>query len=253
MNNKQTNKHRVKIGVIIFFGFAVLLAVLSMIDFDSLYAKLSGPTKIPVPEYTDENFYEPDYETDILNDPAYLALDRTLTWVEDGVSEKLFDNNYEKFHEEGILVHDYFESLINGNAAAYNQLFSSAYKKEYGTQDKFPMQRVYEMEAEVLSRSAVLKGGIDLVIKLSYKIQGNDGTVRRDMLSDSCVPIDIHVFVSAGGNAQIQSVTHYYGGEPLEGAKMPVALAVILVTIPTLMIIGFAVLVIWILRRKKKV
>ena len=104
MNNKQTNKHRVKIGVIIFFGFAVLLAVLSMIDFDSLYAKLSGPTKIPVPEYTDENFYEPDYETDILNDPAYLALDRTLTWVEDGVSEKLFDNNYEKFDIEIINI-----------------------------------------------------------------------------------------------------------------------------------------------------
>lgn len=252
MSNRETNKRRIKIGLTIFFGFAVLLALLTMIDFDGLYAKFTDPVTLEGPEYDDEEFYEPDFNTNILDDPLYLGLDRTLTWVEDGVSEKLFDNNYQKYHEEGQLVHDYFESLINGNAAAYNQLFSAQYKKKHGVQQEFPMQRIYEMKAEVLSSTPIDGGGKNLVIKLSYKIQGNDGTVRRDVLSDSCVPIDIKVFVSAAGNAEIQSVSHYYIGDRIENPKMPIILAVVLISIPVVLIIAFAVLVIWILRRKKK-
>ncbi|MBE6638590.1 MAG: hypothetical protein E7616_03920 [Ruminococcaceae bacterium] len=252
MKENEKSKRRIKIGITVFFVFAVVIALLSMIDFDVLYAKISGPTKIPEPEYADEDFYIADYTTDILSDPVYLELDRTLTWVEDGVSEKLSDNNYEKYHEPGILVHNYFESLIHGDADAYNALFSADYKKKFGVQENFPMQRVYEMKAEVLSSNLTDDGGRDYVIKLSYKIQGNDGTVRHDMLSDSIVPIDIKVHVTAGGYTEILSVTKYYGGDPLEGPKFPIALAIVLIAVPILLIAAFTILVVWIIRRKKK-
>ena len=254
MSTNNENKKNIRLGIIIFFAFAVLISILSLVDFDVLYAKLSGPIKIDEPEYTDADFYAPDYEANILQDPRYLALDRTLTWIQDGVSEKLSDNNYEKYHEIGILVHNYFEAMISGNASAYNNLFSESYKKDKDNYvpDRFPMQRVYEMTAEVLSHTMLEKGASEAVIKLSYKIQGNDGTVRRDVLSDSCVPIDITVFVDAAGNAEIRSITRYFGGDPLEQGKLPIALAVVLVVIPLLLIAGFGFAIYRILKRKKK-
>ena len=54
MSNRETNKRRIKIGLTIFFGFAVLLALLTMIDFDGLYAKFTDPVTLEGPEYDDE-------------------------------------------------------------------------------------------------------------------------------------------------------------------------------------------------------
>lgn len=253
MNDNKQNKRRVKIGIAVFFAFSVLIALLTMIDFDVLYAKLTGPVELSKPEFEEDDFYVPDYETDILSDPSYLALDRALLWSENGVSEKLTDNNYQKFHEEGVLIHDYFESLVMGDADRYNALFSRAYIKKYGKQDSFPMQRVYEMEAEVLSRTVDAEsGGANLVIKIGYKIAANDGTVRRDMISDMKVPIDLNVYVSPAGRAEIRSVTQYFSGDPLETATLPIVLAILIVAVPIILVVGFVVLVIFILRRKKK-
>ena len=189
-----------------------------------------------------------------MQDPSYLALDRTLTWVQDGLSEKLTDDNYQKYHELGVLVHNYFDSLITGDAEAYRELFSDSYinKEENYVPAQFPMQRVYEMTAEVLSHTMLEKGTSEAVIKLSYKIQGNDGTVRQDMLSDSNVPIDITVYVDATGRAEIRSVARYFTGERLDNTKLPIALAVVLVVIPLLLILGFAIVIYRILKRKKK-
>ena len=253
MNNKNQNKRRVRIGILVFFAFSVLIALLTMIDFDVLYAKLTGPIELSKEEFGDDEFYVPDYETDILTDPVYLALDRTLLWSENGITEKLYDNDYEKYHEEGVLVHDYFESLILGDADRYNALFSESYIKKYGSQDAFTMQRVYDMEAEVLSRTTDAKtGGINLVIKVGYKIQANDGTVRRDMTSDMKVPLDLNVYVAPTGRAEICSITQYYSGDGLETPALPVVLAIFLVAVPIVLVAGFVIVVIFILKKKKK-
>ncbi len=253
MNDNKQNKRRVKIGIAVFFAFSVLIALLTMIDFDVLYAKLTGPTELFKEEFDDDQFYVPDYETNILTDPEYLDLDRELLWSENGITEKLHDNNYEKYHEEGVLVHDYFESLITGDSDRYNALFSQEYIKKYGKQDPFPMQRVYDMEAEVLSRSTDAKtGGINLVIKIGYKIQANDGTVRRDMISDMKVPLDLNIYVAPTGRAEIRSVTQYFSGDRLDMAKLPIIIAILLVAVPVILVVGFAIVVVYILKKKKK-
>ncbi len=253
MNDNKQNKRRVKIGVLIFLGFSVLVALLTLIDFDAIYARLTGPTVLSKQEFEDDEFYIPDYETDILSDPDYLALDRALLWSENGISEKLQDGNYEQYHEECLLVRNYFESLIHGDADGYNALFSDSYIKKYGKQERFTMQRVYDMEASVLSRSVDPDtGGVNLVIKIGYKIQANDGTFRRDMTSDMNVPIDLNVYVSPTGSAEIRSVTQYFSGEAMETSALPLVLAVFLVAVPVILIIGFAVLVVYIVRRNKK-
>ena len=253
MNDNKQNKRRVKIGVLVFLCFSVLVALLTLIDFDAIYARLTGPTILSKQEFDEDEFYLPDYETDILSDPAYLALDRVLLWTENGISEKLQDGNYEQYHEECLLVHDYFEALIHGDADRYNALFSIPYIKKYGEQDPFPMQRVYDMEATVLTRSVDADtGGVNLVIKVGYKIQANDGTVRRDMTSDMNVPVDLNVYVSPTGSAEIRSVTQYFSGDAMEKDALPIVFAVFLVAVPVILIAGFVVLVIYILRRKKK-
>lgn len=250
--NVDKNKKRVKIGIIIFFGFAVLTALLAMIDFEALYLKLSGPVEVETPTYSEEDFYPADYYTDIMIDPVYLETDRTLTWCENGITEKLIDNNYHKYKEAGDLVYRYYQSLIKGDAKAYNALFSEKYKKENGVQDDFPMQRVYDMKVTVLERSEDNIGAENLTIKMEYKIQRNDGTVRNDMLSDMCVPIDIRVTVPAGGSARIESITRYYDGNSLKYPSLPVFWAIVLLAIPIIMIGAFVVLVVIILKKKKK-
>ncbi|MBE6673261.1 MAG: hypothetical protein E7599_07060 [Ruminococcaceae bacterium] len=251
---KQNNNHKtkVKIGIIVFFFFAVLIALLTMIDFEALYLKLSGPIEVDAPSYSEKDFAPADYEIDIMTDPAYLKLNRVLTWSENGITEKLLDNNYQKYDKEGELIHRYFDSLIRGDADAYNRLYSTEYIKKYGLQSRFPMQRVYDMSVTVLERSEDNVGAEHLTIKLSYKIQLNDGTVRNDMLSDASVPIDIKVEIPAGGEAQIRSITRYYDGQSLDYPSVPIVWAILLVLIPILMIIGFIITVIIIIRRRTK-
>ena len=244
-------KKKIKAGIVVFFAFAVLIALLTLIDFEALYVKLSGSVEVNTPSYSKEDFYPADYYTDILVDPVYLETDRTLTWVENGLTEKLLDNDYQKYDAEGELVHRYFRSLIEGNANAYNALFSPEYIKKNGLQSDFPMQRVYEMTATVLERSEDNAGAEFLTIKLGYKIQRNDGTVRDDVLSDSCVPIDIKVSIPAGGSAQILSIGRYYDGESLKYPSLPIFWAVILLAIPVLMIAGFVLTVIYIIKKRK--
>ena len=248
----NTRKKKVKIGIIIFFSFAILIAALSLIDFEALYLKLSGPVEMDVPSYSKDQFYPSDYYTNIMDDPVYTELDRALTWSENGLTEKLLDNDYMKYKEAGELVHRYFRSLINGDADSYNALFTEEYKKQNGTQPNFTMQRVYDMKAIVLERSEDNIGAEHLIITLEYKIQRNDGTLRNDVLSDECVPIDVKVIIPAGGSAQIQSVVHYYDGNSLEYPSLPIVFAVLLLAIPVLMIAGFVILVVVIVRKKKK-
>ena len=66
------HKTKVKIGIIVFFFFAVLIALLTMIDFEALYLKLSGPIEVDAPSYSEKDFAPADYEIDIMTDPAYL-------------------------------------------------------------------------------------------------------------------------------------------------------------------------------------
>ena len=248
----MNKKSKVKIGIVIFLLFAVLVSLLTLIDFEALYQKLSGPVKVNKPTYSEDDFSPADFYTDILTDPEYTELDIVMTWQENGVTEKLSDNNYMKYDEEGELVYRYFNSLITGDAKTYNSLFSAEYLEKNGEQAAFPMQRVYAMKVTVRERSEDNVGAEHLTIKLLYKIQRNDGTVRDDMLSDESVPIDIRVSIPAGGSAKIESITHYYDGNSLEYPGMPIVWAIVLIAIPVLLIAGFVVCVVIIVRKKKK-
>ena len=247
----MNNKRKIKIGIVVFFLFAVLISLLTLIDFEALYLKLAGPIEVDIPSYSEKDFSPADYYTDILKDPEYLELERVLTWQENGITEKLLDNDYKKYDEEGELINLYFESLIMGDAQTYNSLFSEEYLKKHGEQPNFPMQRVYDMRAVVLQRSEDNIGAEHLTIKLFYKIQRNDGTVRSDMLSDVYVPIDIKVSIPAGGDAKIESIVHYYDGNSIEYPTFPIVWAIVLIAIPVLLIAGFAVCAVRIIKKKK--
>ena len=73
-------KKKATVVIVSLSALLVVLAILNTVDFDGIIA-LMFKKDHQKPQY-DYFFYDPDYETDILTDPEYLELDRTVSYTE---------------------------------------------------------------------------------------------------------------------------------------------------------------------------
>ncbi|MEE0969712.1 MAG: hypothetical protein U0M06_10105 [Clostridia bacterium] len=139
-------------------------------------------------ELPSDCFYTPDYETDIRNDPEYLALNRTLSYRNGAVTVTVIPDEYSYIDEVLPFIADYIDTMINGDFSSYPQFFSEEYKKSNIIPQKFTMQRIYNITVEKISEEYNEKGSIQYIYMLDYMIKRNDGTLRRDIDSDSSRP-----------------------------------------------------------------
>ena len=165
-------------------------------------------------EYGEEHFY-PTYEGDIMQNKAYLDLDRSISYCADpagyGETSSITDENRKDYSAEVLFLYDYLQTVIAGDANAYNKLFNEAYykNKENKPLESFSPQMIYQ--AKITYQTEAKEGTDRLVVyRLEYMIYRNDGTFRRDIASDSSRPQNIRLRVSADGSIAIENISTLY-------------------------------------------
>lgn len=208
--NKKRKKKIIKAGIWL-ISAAVVLALLNLINYDALFNTLFGK-KTERPEYS-YRFYQADYETDILKDEMYLALDRSCSYSNGAIT---YGNVDLDDYPGTPVIKDYLECMINGDVKGYNALFNENYYKDNKPLTNFPMQRVYNVKVSVMAEPYVFlptdfegkyTGTTRYLFSVEYYIQFNTGTVRNDIPSDSSRPLYIEVYESPSGSIKINKVS----------------------------------------------
>lgn len=169
-----------------------VLAALNLIDFDALYAMMFAPKPLSDSTGRTIEFAQPNYSENIFEDEEYMAQNRYLRYTEGPLSTLITDGNYAQYGEAVVLLHNYLETIIAGDANSLPGYFTDDFKKNNTLPEKFTMQKIYDAEIEFRSRNVINKGKPDQITRFEYivryKIMDNNGTFRRDVGSDAAVP-----------------------------------------------------------------
>ena len=169
-----------------------------------LLAILSRP-KSEIREYEDSEFF-PTYQGNIMEYEKYLGKDRSIKYCSDpsgyGLTLAVTDENREEFDAGVLFLCDYIQTIIDGDADAYNACFAERYFEENDRQKAFAPQMVY---GTVITYQKEQTDGDSKLItyKLEYMIFENDGSFRRDILSDASRPQRIVLRVAPDGSVSI--------------------------------------------------
>ncbi len=191
-------KRRILIVMVAMVVFAVVaIPLMTLLD------RALGEKEDPEQPYTPPQrptgvlWATPDYDRliDIRKDPDYLALDRDVRLSHGEVTKTLEPSKMSSYSPAVKVLYDLVQALIDGDADAYNALFSERYAMDVGMPDleaPFTMQRVYnivitEVEERTVSTAADGKY-TEYLYKLEYMINRNDGTYRVDIGHDASRP-----------------------------------------------------------------
>lgn len=185
------------------------------------------------------NFYEADYNYDIMQDPIYrdYITPSFIIYRDEAVGKSisLSDETYGNYGGTAVgLLIELLLAVQSGDADAYNSCFGndylaavgkdalrsngknpSGYSEEEliasGRKDRFTAQKVYDAVITDMGSSKITDSGKEFTayyLRLEYKIRHNNGTLRTDMDSDSARPQEIVITDdNPGGELRIRSVT----------------------------------------------
>lgn len=174
-----------KLKVVIWAAVIFLLLIISASVVTILFSRDDNITPPDNVEYNFD-FYDPDYEADILSDDEYLSLDRTILY-KIGAITTAFDEKNGSADKVVKFIADYIDAMVMGDYELYPSFFSEKYKSNNKIPEKFTMQRVYNITIEKLDEEYV-DGHYKYTYWLEYSISKNDGTLRSDMGSDAMRP-----------------------------------------------------------------
>lgn len=205
------------------------------------------------------NFYEADYNYDIMQDPIYrdYITPSFIIYRDDAVGKSISvsDETYKDYDSSaaGVLI-KLLLAIQRGDADAYNSCFGddylaavgkdtlkasgenpSDYSEEEliasGRKDRFTAQKVYDAVITDMGSSKITDSGDEFnayYFRLEYKIRHNNGTLRADMDSDSTRPQDIVITDdNPEGELRIRSVT--VREYRLNGIESPIVSRIVIV------------------------
>ena len=195
----QKKRKTVIIIAIVLVGIAILSAVgillLDTVDLPDREPIETLPTH-PVPlervDYDFDIFTDPEY-TDLLRDPKVLDV-----YYSDGAVEMLISENYADYGEAFAFLVEYIEALRHGDTDALNACYAADWKKENGTFKRISMQRIYDVHLTDCG-SIEEAGKVTYYFQVAFKIQYNDGTYRKDIMSDGFKPQFFEIVSDASG------------------------------------------------------
>lgn len=131
-------------------------------------------------------FYEPNWELDIMKEPGYLALDRTVYYNDSqyGITVALDQKSLTKYGPAVEVLNQMIEYIIAGDADGYNQLLSLNYLENNDFEPPFTMQQLYDIKISKVQETIVNGEYTQYEFELEYRIRNNDGTFRTDIGSD---------------------------------------------------------------------
>jgi len=201
---------RKKIRMILWIAGIALLGLLSYILLmhpELFTVKKNKVTSMYSDRLLSYSFYEADYELDITKDERYMGLDRYIHVQLGNENFAITDGNYAPYGEAVEFFAKYFETVIAGDAEAYNSLFTDAYYQYVQPYERFTPQMIYGIKLQELS--AVREDAGDwYVYNVTYAIHRNNGTFRNDMGSDAFKTL-IFTLVEENGELKINAIDYY--------------------------------------------
>lgn len=165
----------------------------------------------PVPTESPDVFFEPDYEYDILQDPAYLELDRSVHHTEGGVEVVMDATNRQALGKCAMMLEEMVGYIVAGDVEQYNALLTQKYIEAKGEQELFAMQQLYNIHLEAGETEQKTEDGKTVAYQIyyvSYCIRQNNGTFRRDIGSDESRTQIILLTDREGGEIKIDSISY---------------------------------------------
>ena len=95
----------------------------------------------------------------------------------------------EEFGEAVTVLYNMIRRIIQGDTDGYNRLFTNAYRKANGEQERFAMQQLYDIVLTRSNTEQVTENGAIVTYQtfyVRYKIRLNNGTFRTDIGDDEC-------------------------------------------------------------------
>ncbi len=165
-----------------------------------------GQTEKPV--YT---FCTPDWDSDILNDPEYLALKGDIFYAKnDSVMITVTPNQYlSEGGKELKFMGSYVEAVIKGDHDALNAMFTDKYFEKNEPYDDFPEQRLYNIKIKKYHykdpyyENTLENDGYYII---TYKIDKNDGLFRDDIGSDNELAQLFELIIYPDGTVKIDNI-----------------------------------------------
>ncbi len=186
-------KRKIIIAIIVMVVFAAIaIPVISVLD-GAGEDENKAPYKPPNASGVD--WYPPDYDrkVNILKDPDYLELDRHIDLKRGAYTITLDTDKLTGYSPAVVVLCDMIDTIIRGDAEAYNRLFSERYFKEGNEPEApFTMQRIYDIQFdEIREKIMTDENGQEYneyIYRVTYKINRNDGTFRLDIGHDVSIP-----------------------------------------------------------------
>ena len=128
-------------------------------------------------------FYEPEWELDIMKEPAYLALDRTVYYSDTqyGITVALDQKNINNYGPAVEVLNRMIQYIINGDADGYNLLLSENYLENNDFEAPFTMQQLYDIKLSKIQETNVDGRYMQYEFEVEYRIRNNNGTFRTDI------------------------------------------------------------------------
>lgn len=261
-SKKRSDKRRIIIIFSVLLAALVILPILNMIDFNKLLPERDEGDdrreEITTVTLGDHHFAEPDYDEDIMKDPDYLALNRSLFYTYDNETFEVTDNPSEYGNSAlATFFKKYFDSAISGDCKTFNSCYTDEFLKENG-EKQFPPQKIYNIRVTCL-RSAYLKNG-DVSgnykgyhvydFDVSYNIMDNNGKLRNDFLGDEGTKPLVFQVIEGDSQIKISSVSAYSTSDTDEKDEGSVWFLVIVIA--AVLVLGLFVLAL-IFRKSKKI
>jgi len=205
MNRKQK-------GILIAFACMLVFAIVgSIVMFGDV--KLSLPFGEREEEEKPNSFYfhPADYAENILEEEAYLELDRSIRLADGGVMT-ILEEPFSQYDEAVSLLANYLQAAIHGDSEALNACFTEDYKEQHGEKGSFPMQRLYDMviekDGEYALTTGEYAGMTRYLYRVRYQIRQNDGRFDNGIPSDA---YKVRIFELLGdiNGVLINSITDY--------------------------------------------
>ncbi len=178
--NRTIRKKIVLICLLLAVSLLILVGILLVWEF-----LRKDPVEDPFGEY---DFYPP-YEGDILQNPAYLELNREICYCEDatgmGLTAPLTEETLARADATVRFVYSYLQIIISGDTEAYNAMLGEEYLREHGAQSAFHPQMLYNITVYAYQTQTNADGSKTVTYRLDYMIYRNDGSFRRDIGSDA--------------------------------------------------------------------
>ena len=168
----------------------------------SLFSKRSEDNSTP-----SYSFYEGDYSEEQLQ--RYEELDRFVHYRIGGETLTVGNEEDDFSGVPGQLVRRYFDALVTGDVESYNRLFSESYYQGAKPAESFKRQLAYDILVQQVRIEAQADGTL-YTLHVDYKLFLNNGTLRRDIPSDSSRTQVFVVRITPDGSAAIDKVTTVY-------------------------------------------